>query len=94
MKTPKELPYVTDNGHEYYISWDKSKATIICKFENEAEALDNPITLSDFREMIDTATTYGIKKVDFNSNYSIEAQRHQWGEIAKKHGIKLTRISN
>jgi len=93
MKISNKLPYTTDH-HEFTISWDKSKATIVCKFENQADAFENPITLNEFKEMIETACIKGIKKVDFNSNYSIELQRNQWAEIGKKYGIKLTRISN
>jgi hypothetical protein len=44
--------------------------------------------------MILTASIKGIKKIDFNCNYSIEVQRYHWGETAKQYGIKLTRISN
>jgi hypothetical protein len=93
MKPSKLLPYATDN-HEFTISWDKTKATVVCKFENEAEAFENPIKLDEFKEMIFTAANKGVKRIDFNSNYSIEVQRTQWAEIAKKYGIKLTRISN
>lgn len=88
-----QLPYTTDN-HEYFITFDKTKATIVCKFDNQMEALENPVTLEEFREMILTACIKGIKKVDFNCNYSIEVHRYHWGETAKKYGIKLTRISN
>lgn len=93
MKPSKILPYATDK-HEFTISWDKTKATIVCKFKNELEAFENPITLNEFQEMILTAYNKGIKTIDFNSNYSIEVHRTVWAEIAKKYGIKLTRISN
>ena len=93
MKSNKQLPFTTDN-HEFHISWDKSKATIVCKFKNEVEAFDNPIRLEEFKEMILTASTKGVKTIDFNANYSIEVQRHQWSEISKQYGVKITRISN
>jgi len=93
MKSNRELPYCTDT-HEFYISWDKSTAIITCKFENEAEAFNNPILLSEFKEMILSANTKGVKEIQFNSNYSIQVHSHQWKEIEKKEGIKLTKISN
>jgi len=89
----KQLPYTTNN-HEYFITFDKSKATIVCKWEEPAEAFENPVTLSEFKEMILTASIKGVKKIDFNCNYSIELQRTQWAEISKKYGVKITRISN
>ena len=93
MKSSKILPYATDN-HDFTISWDKTKATIVCKTKSSFEIFENPITLNEFKEMIESATIKGIKAVDFNSNYSIEVHRTVWAEIAKKYGIKLTRISN
>ena len=50
MKSNKQLPFTTDN-HEFHISWDKSKATIVCKFKNEVEAFDNPIRLEEFKDI-------------------------------------------
>lgn len=88
-----QLPYITDN-HEYFITFNKSKATIVCKFNNAEESFENPVTFEEFNEMIETAAIKGIKKIDFNCNYSIEVQRCHWGETAKKYNIKLTRISN
>ena len=93
MKSYKQLPFTTDN-HEFHISWDKSKATIVCKAKNSIETFENPIKLEEFKEMILTASTKGVKTIDFNSNYSIEVQRHQWSEIGKQYGVKITRISN
>ena len=88
-----QLPYTTDT-HEYFITFEKSKATIVCKFDNSDEAFSNPVTLAEFIEMIETASIKGVKSIDFNCNYSIEVQRYYWAETAKKYGIKLTRISN
>jgi len=90
-----QLPYTTDN-HEYFIKFEKTTATIVCKFEKgkQDESFTNPITLQEFKEMMETATIKGIKNVMANINYSIELQRHQWKEIAKKYNVKLTRISN
>lgn len=93
MKSYSDLPFATDN-HEFRISWDKTKAIITCKFKDEVEAFNNPITLPEFKEMVMSAATKGIKTIDFNSNYSIEVQRHQWSEISKQYGVKITRISN
>lgn len=93
MKSYKQLPFTTDN-HEFHISWDKTKATIVCKFKNEVEAFDNPIRLEEFKEMILSASTKGVKTIDFNTNYSIEVHSHQWNEIGKQYGVKITRISN
>jgi len=93
MKSYSDLPFATDN-HEFRISWDKSKATIVCKTNNSIETFENPIKLEEFKEMISSASTQGIKTIDFNSNYSIEVQRHQWSEISKQYGVKITRISN
>ena len=92
MKSNTQLPYTTDN-HEFTISWDKTKATIFCKFKNEAEAFDNPITLDEFKEMILTASNKEIKTIDFKTNYGIDVHRHTWKEIGKKYGIKITKTS-
>ena len=91
----KKLPYITDN-HEFFITFEKSTATVVCKFDKgkQDEAFSNPITLEEFKEIMVSATIKGIKNVLFNSNYSIELQRHQWKEIAKKYNVTLTRISN
>lgn len=92
MKSHNALPFTTEN-HEYYISWDKTTATIKCKFQNEDEAFSNPISLDEFKEMVYTAATAGIKEVCFNSNYSIQVHSYTWKEYAKELNIKLTKIN-
>jgi hypothetical protein len=84
--------YLTDN-HEFDISFNNTVAIIRCKYEYEAEATENPVTLEEFKIMIETASIKGIKQIKFNCNYSIQVHSHQWKEIAKKFKVKITRIS-
>jgi len=87
------LPYTSEN-HEFTIDFVKDAATITCKNSDQDQLFSNPITYNEFHEMVETAAIKGVKRIFFNSNYSIEVVRSTWASAAAKHGVKLTRISN
>jgi hypothetical protein len=90
----KTMQYFLSENHDFTIEYGLNTATITCKWEDEADAFENPVTLSEFKEMIETAAIKGINTIFFNCNYSTEVMRHQWNEVAKKYNVKITRISN
>jgi len=90
MKSNSKLPFTTDN-HEYFISWDKETALIKVAPENEADLINNPITLDELKEMILSAATYEVKKVVIDCKHSIEVHSHTMKQIEEKYNIKITR---
>ena len=72
FKANSDLPYCTANGTEYYVGINeqvKNNAAIVALINNEEHYL---LDKADLREMSETATTYGIKRVTLYTNYGIE----------------------
>jgi hypothetical protein len=88
MKSYSDLPFKTTN-HEFNISWDKDKAYIKCLCKNDYEAFNNPISLEEFREMVATAVTSGVKEVFIDTQYSMEVYSQEWQYTKNYHNIKL-----
>lgn len=89
MKSYSDLPFTTDN-HEYFISWDKQTALIKVVYTNDAEAISNPVTKNEFKEMIMTATTKEVKNIIYDIKHSIEVHTHTMKEIEKYYNVKIT----
>lgn len=69
------LPYCTESGHEFTINQIGNKSIILC-FSTDEEVENNNISKESLIEMIESAKTFGIEKVELHTNYAIEVHSH------------------
>jgi len=71
------LPYCTTNGHEYLVDRAGGSAFINCfMYDNDSELISNPVSLADLKEMMETAKTFGIEKIELYTNYGVDIHSH------------------
>lgn len=83
------LPYLTENGHEFFIKWENKIAHVTC--HNDADITDN-LSNKDIDCIIESAMVMGIEKVVLNTDYGVDIHTHSLKTNAKYKDFKLNKL--
>jgi len=91
----KQLPYCTDNGHEYeiHINSITNTAHVHCKTQDNTADPMELITEKDVLDIIETAKTYGIKNVVLHTNYGVAIHSHTLKTAKRFNGFSINKLT-
>ena len=89
-----QLPYCTENGHEYFTNSTGKTVFINCHNDNDSEVMANPISPKDLQQMIETAKTFGIEKIELHTNYGIDLHSRKLKTNPIYKGLKICKPCN
>ena len=83
------LPYLTRNGHEFFIKWENKVAHVTCHNE---WSTDENLSSEDIDYMIQTAMIMGIENMVLNTDYGVDIHTHTLKTNAKYKNFKLNKL--
>jgi hypothetical protein len=90
----QQLPYCTDNGHEYTISYKGGAAHVLCNSNNNTADPMELITEDDVLSIIETAKVKGITTVTLHTNYGVAIHTHTLKTAKSFHGFYLNKLTD
>ena len=90
----KQLPYCTDNGHEYeiHINPIDNTAHVHCKIEGNTAPDMELITENDALDIIEAAKTYGIKTVILHTDYGVAIHSYTLKTAKRFKGFYINKL--
>ncbi len=90
----KQLPYCTDNGHEYTVSYKGGAAHVICNSEDNTADPMELITEDDVLSIIETAKVKGITTVTLHTNYGVAIHSHTLKTAKRFNGFYINKLTD
>ena len=84
------LPYLTKNGHEFYIKWESKVAHVTC--HNEDGNITENLSEQDIAYMMETVMILGTESMVLNTNYGVDIHSHTLATNPKYKAFRLNKL--